>query len=53
MLSPLNVLKRGYAVLYDTKMNAVTSASEVKENGEYILQLKDGQAHMRAEKVEM
>ena len=53
MLSPLNVLKRGYSVLYDKDMNTVTSAKEIEEGGRYVLQLKDGQAEMLAGKVEM
>ncbi|MBR5468199.1 MAG: exodeoxyribonuclease VII large subunit [Firmicutes bacterium] len=53
MLSPLNVLKRGYSVLYDKDMNTVTSAKEIEEGGRYVLQLKDGQADMLAGKVEM
>jgi len=53
MLSPLNVLKRGYAVLFDENKKAVSSATNIKEGGKYTLRLEDGQAVMQAEKVEI
>lgn len=52
MLSPLKILKRGYAAVYDENENAVTKAEDIKEGKRYVLHMNGGKAQVLAEKVE-
>ena len=52
MLSPLKILKRGYAAVYDENEYAVTKAEDIKEVKRYVMHMNGGKAQVLAEKVE-
>ncbi|PIP14235.1 MAG: hypothetical protein COX48_01925, partial [bacterium (Candidatus Stahlbacteria) CG23_combo_of_CG06-09_8_20_14_all_34_7] len=41
-LNPLNVMKRGYALVYNEKDNIITEKSMIKENQSLKISLRDG-----------
>lgn len=51
-LSPLGVLGRGYAIVFDHNKRALTSAQSVKSGQSLQVQLKDGIIHSEVKKTE-
>lgn len=50
-VSPLNTLKRGYAIATDTCGNNLTRASQTRENARVVVQLFEGQLDCRVERL--
>jgi len=51
ILSPKNIINRGYALLYDEKNNNIASVDELKDKDKILIELKDGSVEIEINKI--
>lgn len=51
ILSPKNIINRGYALIYDENNNNIASVDELKDKKKILIELKDGSVEIEVNKI--